>query len=498
MEFENDEHRRAGRVAGPAVAALALAVLVGAVVLASGSCAHEQGKARQGFAQGGASGPMPGGQGGPGGAGGPPPDGGGAGGPPPDGQGGPGGAGGGGPQQASAPARIAATYSVVGKREAKSGIDYSAVAADVSAVYVGEGGSLELSKSSIVKTGNAANNDQSSFYGVDAAVLAASGGRLVLDGVRITTRGDGANALVATGEGTKVVAKGITIRTSENGSRGLHATMRGSIEAEDVDVETKGEHCAALATDRGEGSVSVTGGRLSTAGEGSPCIYSTGEISAAKVIGRATGSEAAVVEGRNSISLEDSELYGAKRCGVMLYQSFSGDAGEGTASFAMKGGRLEAAAGPLVYVTNTKARLSLEGVKAKASSGVLLKAGGDRWGRKGSNGGHLAAEAEAQELSGDIIVEAGSSISLQLTKGSSLEGRIEGASLSLGSGCVWKVSADSRLAEIGVPESDAALLVSRIADGGHRISYDAKAEANAWLGGKSYALAGGGKLSPAD
>jgi hypothetical protein len=41
------------------------------------------------------------------------------------------------------------------------------------------------------------------------------------------------------------------------------------------------------------------------------------------------------------------------------------------------------------------------------------------------------------------------------------------------------------------------VLVSRIADGGHRISYDAAAEANAYLGGKTYDLSGGGKLVPA-
>jgi hypothetical protein len=492
--------RRAGKTA---LALLALAALIGASALVASSCAHEQSKDKPAFARRGGGpgsqsgqGSAPEGQGGPGG---PPPDGamGGAGGLPPDGQGGPGGPDGAGGPQAKEPTKIAATYSVVGRSEKKSGVDYKASAADSSAVYVGQGGSLELSKTSIAKSGKASNNDESSFYGVNAALLVGSGGALSLSDAKIVTSGEGANAIVATGEGTKVVAKGLTIRTSANGSRGLHATMKGSIEAEDVDIETKGEHCAALATDRGEGTIAVTGGALSTAGEGSPVIYSTGEISATKVIGRATGSEAAVVEGKNSIALVDSELYGAKLRGVMLYQSFSGDAGTGTASFTMTGGALEAAAGPLVYVTNTDAVLSLKAVKAKAASGILFKAGSDRWGRKGSNGGHLRAVAESQELSGDIVVESGSSISLELAKGSSLSGKIQGASLSIGEGCSWKVTGDSRLVAIALPESDIATLVSRIADGGHQVSYDQAAEANAWLGGKSYDLAGGGKLAPA-
>lgn len=377
-------------------------------------------------------------------------------------------------------------------------MDYSATADDASAVYVGKGGSLDLSKSNIIKAGKAKNNEQSSFYGVDSGLLAAAGGQITLADVKISTDGDGANAIVATGEGTNVVVKNLVIRTTQNGSRGLHATMKGEIEAENVDIETRGMHSAALATDRGTGTVSVKGGKLLTTGADSPGIYSTGEISATKIDSRATGSEAAVVEGKNAITLVDSNLYGAKECGVMLYQSFSEDAGSGTASFAMANGALEAAVAPLVYVTNTDAELSFKAVKTKEASGILFKAGADRWGRKGSNGGHLWATADSQVLEGDIVVESGSSISLELVKGSSLSGKIDGASLSLGEGSTWKVTADSRLSVIALPESDIAVLVSRIADGGHRIAYDAKAEANAWLGGKTYDLADGGKLIPAN
>jgi hypothetical protein len=462
----------------------ALASVIATASLLASACAHQQAKDRPAFAQGNGENGMPPGPP-PNGEGGNPP------GSPPDGKGEAGSPGG---QLARAPDKIAATYSVIGRSDTKGGVNFIASAKDSSAVYVGSGGTLSLSNSKLTKSGKASNNDQSSFYGVNAALLAASGAQVGLAGLQITTKGEGANAIVATGSGTRIIARGLKIRTSENGSRGLHATMQGVIEAQDVDIETKGEHCAALATDRGEGTVRVTGGQLVTSGEGSPCIYSTGSISATKIAGRATGSEAAVVEGKNSIVLVDAELYGARRCGVMLYQSFSGDAGTGTASFDMTGGSLEAATGPLVFVSNTSAKLSLKSVKAKADSGVLFKAGADRWGRRGSNGGHLTAAAEAQTLEGDILVESGSSISLELTKGSSMQGKIDGASLSLGKGCRWKVTGDSKLVAVAVPESDIATLISRIEDGGHRISYDAEVTENAWLEGKSYDLTGGGKL----
>lgn len=99
-------------------------------------------------------------------------------------------------------------------------------------------------------------------------------------------------------------------------------------------------HCAALETDRGNGTVNVTNGTMTTAGQGSPGIYSTGDIKVSDAKITATGAEGAVIEGKNSISLTNTTLSGAKLWGVMLYQSFSGDAEIGTSSFKMNDGSL--------------------------------------------------------------------------------------------------------------------------------------------------------------
>ena len=59
--------------------------------------------------------------------------------------------------------------------------------------------------------------------------------------------------------------------------------------------------------------------------EGSPVIYSTGNIMVNNVNGIANNSEIGVVEGKNSITLTNSNVTGYKDNGFMLYQSFSGD-----------------------------------------------------------------------------------------------------------------------------------------------------------------------------
>jgi hypothetical protein len=202
-------------------------------------------------------------------------------------------------------------------------------------------------------------------------------------GGNISTNAEGANAVFAYGKDAKITVNNICINTLKNSSRGLDATFGGSVTGSDVTITTQGAHCAALATDRGEGTIKVSGCNATTHGEGSPGIYSTGTISADNSVFYAAGSEAAVIEGRNSIALDNCTLTGMKNWGVMLYQSFSGDAGVGTSSIVMKNSRLNVAEGPIFYCTNTKTSITLDGNKLLGQSGTLLQAASNnRWGLK--------------------------------------------------------------------------------------------------------------------
>ena len=104
------------------------------------------------------------------------------------------------------------------------------------------------------------------------------------------------------------------------------------------------------------------------------------------VNGIANNSEIGIVEGKNSITLTNSNVTGYKDNGFMLYQSFSGDAESGIA-------RLKAAAN-------------------------------SRWGKTGENGSHLTLRASNQELSGNIMADSISTIALNMTNESSLVGAV--------------------------------------------------------------------------
>ncbi len=393
-----------------------------------------------------------------------------------------------------------AAYSVSGQTASKSGETYTATNANQSGVMVSNKGNLTLTNATINKTaGNTTSEDESNFYGLNAGVVAKSGSTITISGSKINTSTSGSNGVFATGSGSTVNISDSTINTTKDSSRGLDATMTGTVNAINVTINTAGTHCAALATDRGNGTINVKGGSMTTTGKDSPGIYSTGKITASDATIKATGSEAAVVEGKNSITLNNANISGEKTNGVMLYQSFSGDAETGTASFIMTGGSLSSKAGALFFITNTDAVANLKNVSVTNSTDTLISATAtERWGTSGKNGGKLTLTADTQTLSGKVTCDKISSVSMALKNNSTFTGSINTdnklakVTVNLDATSKWVVTSDSYVQAL--TDSDTSL--SNIKSNGHTISYDSTNSANSWLGGKTITLSDGGKLAP--
>lgn len=383
----------------------------------------------------------------------------------------------------------------------ETGGTYTASEQDASPVLVTDGGSLTLTNAAVSSTGSSSSSDSSSFYGLDSGVLATAGSSVTMTGGSVTTSGDGANGVFATGEGATVTLEGVTITASGQYAHGIMATQGGTMTATDVTIATAGASSAPIATDRGGGTITVTGGTANSSGGNSPVIYSTGAITVRNLTGTASGAEAAVIEGSNTITITDSDLVGTVKWGVMLYQSMSGDAEGVNSTFTMSGGSLTAKAGPLFHVTNADGTIVLTGVDLTVDSGVLLDASEDQWGTEGSNGGIATLDATDQVLVGDLTVDAISTAAVVLHHGATLTGTVNGAgtdgsvTITLDGG-TWTVTGDSHLTVLtGAVISGSA--ISNITGNGHTVTYDASNGANRAFGGKTYALAGGGTLTPA-
>jgi len=383
---------------------------------------------------------------------------------------------------------------VEGSKLSLSGQKFATSNTDENVLLVRKNGTLNLTDSELTKTGDSSSADASNFTGQNAIIL-TNNSTTVLENLTLNSDADGSNAIFATGENAHVKARHIKIHTKNNSSRGLDATYGGTISAEDVDITTEGAHCGALATDRGEGNVIVNHAKIHTSGEGSPCIYSTGNIQLTNGEGVATGSEIAVVEGKNAITLQDVNLTGHVKHGIMLYQSFSGDANVGVAEFTAKDSVLNNnSTGPMFYITNTTAKATLENTNLNQSGDILVKVTSDRWGSNGKNGGDFTLNTRNQKLNGQILANNISKVTLNLGANSTFNGTInndnqaDAAGINLTKSANWQLTADAYVTTITDEQSD----FSNILSNKHNIYYDKSS--NPSLKGQTINLPGGGKL----
>ena len=381
--------------------------------------------------------------------------------------------------------------------------EYTSTNEDENVLLIKNKATADFTKSTFTKkSGDSSNMDQSNFYGLNAAVICKGNAELKLKKAEIFSDAEGANAVFCTGSSSRIYIDGIKINTLKNSSRGLDATYGGYINAENVDVTTKGAHCAAFATDRGEGTVIVKKGKASTAGDGSPIIYSTGNIQVSSLTGSATGAQIACIEGKNSIYINDSKLSGSGPDGIMLYQSMSGDANQGTSVLNVAGSTLTSdTKGPFFYITNTQAQINISKTKINYNSGILIQCSGNNsergWGQRGANGGTLRFNSTNQTLTGNITVDSISSIDLHFGDKTIFTGSINTA--NEGKAKLY-LSANSKLTLTANCYFDSFvagdLNFKNIKSNGYTIYYNINNTDNNYLDNKTYMLDDGGVLKP--
>jgi hypothetical protein len=402
----------------------------------------------------------------------------------------------------------AGVYIQNGGTVSQSDVTYEATDTDESAIYIYGAGTYSLTGATLTKTGDTSSDADSNFYGNNAIVLVEDQSTMTLTDSSLYSKAEGANGVFAYEEGTTIYVTGCTIETHGHSSRGVDATYGGIVDISNSEITTQGDHSAALATDRYENynpptiiADNVIG---KTAGKGSPGIYCTGAFSVSKSNLTATGSEAAAIEGKNSITLTGSVIEGAVKWGVIIYQSTSGDASEGMGTFDMTGGSLiNNSSGPIFMVCNTEATINLKDVDITSSGDVLIRAtdasSGDAdinsdW---GTAGGEVTLTATDQKLEGTVSCNNLSSIDITLSGTSTLSGDVVienggQVNLSLEDDAKWTATGASYVTSLdGVVLSGTEATNVNSAD---TIYYDGATDNNGNPLSGTYDLPGGGAL----
>jgi len=417
-------------------------------------------------------------------------------GPPPGGKPGPGGGG----QQF----KTASGMKQYSKDATVKGLNVTSKTSDKSAVYVNKG-TLNIQKSTLANTADASSTDDASFYGVNAVLCAQpqkdskTGCTINSQGNHISGSGLGANGMFAYGKAVINSVNDVVEQTGGN-ARGIMASGGGTINVVDANVTTRGHSSSCVATDRGGGTINISGGTFTCYGANSAGIYSTGVINAANATFISNGGEGLVIEGTNYINLANCHVTSKfNKWGVLLYQSFSGDAEEGDkATLCVSGGSInyEGTKTGLFYNTNNRDSLCLSNVTLTNASDTLINCKKGGWGNRDTarRGGKLSVETKQQQLEGLICADADSQVLLNMKESSCFSGAFnpdntaQKATLLISEDSQWNVTKDSYVNGLLQAKT------SSIQSNGHNIYYSTAA--NPQLQGQTFDLNGGGKLLP--
>jgi len=353
------------------------------------------------------------------------------------------------------------------------GESYSSTGTDENAILVSNGATATLKNITVDRTSSdSTGGDNSSFYGVGAAVLTTNG-TTYLKNADITTNAAGGAGVFAYGDGTVYIADS-DISTEKDTSGGIHAAGGGTLYAWDLNVETDGESSAAIRSDRGGGTMVVDGGTYTSNGTGSPAVYCTADIAVNNATLTANGSEAICMEGLNTIHLFDCDITGDMQdlsqndttWTIIVYQSMSGDSEVGNSTMQIVGGSLTSKNGGLIYTTNTEANILLSDVDITYSddSEFFLMCTGNTnergWGTAGANGSDCTFTADDQDMEGAVIWDSISDLDFYMTNGSTLTGYFVDDETYAGNGgdgycsvyisddSTWTVTGDSEITNL--------------------------------------------------
>lgn len=326
---------------------------------------------------------------------------------------------------------------------------------------------VTLQRVKVSKTGDVAAAENEALA-QNAALLATEGAQVTVRQATVTSASPASAGVYSEGAGTVVELIDSVITTTDNNAKGILATGSGAVEADQLTVTTAGNDSAVLYVSDG-GLLDVNGGAYTSGGYGAPVLYAGADVDIRNAELTANNSEALVLDGEQSVTLENCEISGNRNESFLSYEGEiprtmliyrpTAGATEQAAKLALLEGRLSGNSGDLFYITNTRCELLLHNVTIENSGdGVLLRvAGSDAeagWGTPGQNGAQATVIAEAQQLTGDIVVDTQSQLALRLTEGSTLTGSVqilqsaeeraaeETAVVTIEKGSRWELTAD--------------------------------------------------------
>ena len=165
-------------------------------------------------------------------------------------------------------------------------------------------------------------------YGQNSAIVVLGTGKVIINGIKITSSFDNSHGIVAI-NGGKVIINNSTISTEGENSKGIYALFEGSINATNVIISSSGANSPNIATGNGAGSINAERMKLSTLSFRSPLIDAGdgGVISINNSTGTSNISNIIIIDGNSNTSINNcifsgvgQGILGYDDAGILIYQ----------------------------------------------------------------------------------------------------------------------------------------------------------------------------------
>lgn len=249
----------------------------------------------------------------------------------------------------------------------------------------------------ITKTGDSNQGEDCELYGVNAGLLVKDGAVVDITNGHISSSALGANALFAIGgekfgqDGSRIDISDSDILTTGDRSNGVTVIDGGLLNVTDTTINTSGEFSSAINAQQTGGGITVQRGTYVSNGLDAPVIMCNALIKVKEANFISNVSEGACISNRNSLEMRDCNMtiYNATpklksllRCSIMIYDPLAEESLSGVNELLIKGGTINSLIGHVIHVTNTTAKVTLDGVTINNSDfdNILFSLINNAWG----------------------------------------------------------------------------------------------------------------------
>ncbi|CZR51379.1 uncharacterized protein PAC_01254 [Phialocephala subalpina] len=363
-------------------------------------------------------------------------------------------------------------------------------------------GELNLSYSTIVKSGYASNLLESSFWGFNAAINVANASKAQLDNINVTVHNGAANIYVY-GTDSVVYVNNAWLYSSGPVSHGVYASGNGTAYVSNVQHFSGGMRSSSFSGDSPAGYLYISDSVAHTTGIGSATFYALGDIYATNVVAISEQGPTVFMDGAQKAYLTNCETTAGLLGGVAIFSSQTRQSG---AILSLKNSKITTLGSiPGLWFGNTIIDVSIDASEL-VTSGVLVVANysqitqdfdyyADYSQQPNLQPAEVYVNVTESSLVGDLVAYNSSFISWSLASYSSWTGAAYSGfdeayfDVHLDSSSTWTLTKSTTLQNL----TDADETLSNIQSQGFNIYYNASALLNGYLGGKNISLAGGGK-----